>query len=422
MEVSAGGAGASAEDLEKIRRDIEAEYNARLQMLEDYYKQKINTLLKKIEDLEARNAELITEADQLAQEKMRVTLMERELRDRINELAFQEERLSRQQEMLIKERKKLDEERKKIQEMKDKTGSVALLEKVREQEKMLKEMERKLKEKEEFLRKKEEELRMMEGKVIDKGLMLEEEVERQKALSKCRTGIRRFDDLMLGGLPFNSNLILYGQAYSGRKTFINIFVAEGLKRGIPAIYITTQHTPAEIREMLRHILPKIESYEEKGLLKYVDIYSKPMGLEENDPNTIYVDGPTNLDGIKDAIYSIQKDIQSYPYHRLVMYSASTLLAYVEPMQIFRFFQTLNARNKMMNAVAIYVVDQGMHEPAVIQTLKHVMSGFIEFRVSEQKYQLRVEGGGDVLSRAWIDYVFTDKTFDLRGSFALDHIR
>ncbi|MCD6111411.1 MAG: hypothetical protein J7K08_07045 [Thermoplasmata archaeon] len=412
----------SGVDIEKIKKDVESEYQKRVQMLENFYKEKMNTLLKKIEDLEARNAELLSEADQLSQERMRVTLMERELRERINELAFQEDRLSRQQEMLLKERKKLDEERRKLEELKRDAGGAGLLEKVREKENLLKEMEKKLKEKEEFLRKKEEELRMMEGKVIDRGLILEEEVDRQKALTKCRTGIRRFDDLMLGGLPFNSNFILYGPAYSGRKTFINIFIAEGLKRGIPAIYITTQHTPEEIREMLRIILPKVESYEEKGLLRYIDIYSKPMGLEESNPHTIYIKGPTELEEIKEAIYSIQKDIQDYPYHRLVMYSASTLLAYVEPMKIFRFFQSLNARNKMMNAVAIYVVDHGMHEPAVIQTLKHVMSGFIEFKVSEQKYQLRVEGGGDVLSRAWIEYVFTDKTFDLRGSFALDHIR
>lgn len=412
----------SGVDVESIRRDVESEYQKRVQMLENFYKEKMNALLKKIEDLEARNAELMAEADQLSQERMRVTLMERELRERINELAFQEERLSRQQEMLLKERKNLDEERRKLEELKKEAGSGGLLKKLREKENLLKEMERKLKEKEEFLRKKEEELRMLEGKVIDRELTLEEEVDRQKALTKCRTGIRRFDDLMLGGLPFNSNFILYGPAYSGRKTFINIFIAEGLKRGIPAIYVTTQHTPEEIREMLRLILPKVETYEEKGLLKYVDIYSKPMGLEGGDPNTIYVKGPTELEEIKEAIYSIQKEFSNYPYHRLAIYSASTLLAYVEPMKIFRFFQSLNARNKMMNAVAIYAVDHGMHEPAVIQTLKHVMSGFIEFRVSEQKYQLRVEGGGDVLSRAWIEYVFTDKTFDLRGSFALDHIR
>jgi hypothetical protein len=83
---------------------------------------------------------------------------------------------------------------------------------------------------------------------------------------------------------------------------------------------------------------------------------------------------------------------------------------------------LNAKNKRNNGVSIYVVDTGMHKQSDIQTLKHTMNGFIEFKLDDLKYFLRVEGGGDVMSRAWIEYTFTDKSFDLRGSFSLDHIR
>ena len=248
-------------------------------------------------------------------------------------------------------------------------------------------------------------------------------VASESELSKVRTGIRRFDDLVYGGFPHSSNMLMFGPAYSGRTTFSNLFIAEGLKKGTPCIYITTQHTPEEIKDQLRGIIPKIDAYEEKGLMKYVDLYSTSMGIKGENPNVVYVEKTSDLDALQKAVETMQEEIRKeHKYHRMVFFSLSTMLTYVEPLQIFRFFQVLNAKNKRSGASSVTIVDKGMHDPSVIQTLKHVMSGFLEFKHEDLKYYLRVEGGGDVMSRAWIEYTFTDKTFDLRGSFALDHIR
>jgi KaiC/GvpD/RAD55 family RecA-like ATPase len=312
---------------------------------------------------------------------------------------------------------------KKIGEMKEGKQVTELNEELSNREKQLREIEGKLKEKEEYLRKRERDLRGIESQMVDKDIMLEADIEAQAGLNRVRTGVRRFDDLCYGGFEPNSNFILYGPAYSGRSTFTNLYISEGLKKGIPTIYITTQHTPAEIKEQLRRLIPKVDIYEEKGLIKYIDLYSKSMGIPDIIPNTIYIEKPTDLDALENAIQTYQNEFKGkYAYHKIVFFSLSTLLTYVEPLSIFRFFQILNAKNKRANAVSLYVIDTGMHDQSVIQTLKHVMTGFIEFKLEDLKYYLRLEGGGDVMSRAWIEYSFTDKTFDLRGSFSLDHIR
>jgi KaiC/GvpD/RAD55 family RecA-like ATPase len=297
-----------------------------------------------------------------------------------------------------------------------------LTEELANRQKQLRDIEMSLREKEEFLRKKEAELVTKRDSVLDQDVDMEPS-EAKDDLSRVRTGVRRFDDLTYGGFPHNSNFILYGPAYSGRSTFTNLFISEGLKKGIPTIYITTQHTPGEIKDQLRTIIPKVDAYEEKGLVKFIDIYSRSMGIMEELPNTIYIDKPTELDAIQNAIERYQLEFKGkYPYHKIVFFSVSTLLTYSEPLSIFRFFQVLNSKNKRNNATSIYIVDTGMHKESDIQTLKHVMTGFIEFKLDDLKYYLRLEGGGDVMSRAWIEYTFTDKSFDLRGSFSLDHIR
>ena len=416
-----GGDGAG--DVKKIRTKLESEFKTKIDLIESNYKTKLDETLKKVDFYKTKNEELEMMGDQLSAEKLRVTLLERELRDRMNEIQFSEERLQRRQELMVKERKQLDEQMNRVKDMKEGKQVVELNEELANREKQLKDIESKLREKEEYLRKKERDIRGIETSMVDKEIMLESEIESQAGLNRVRTGVRRFDDLCYGGFEPNSNFILYGPAYSGRRTFTNLFIAEGLKKGIPTIYVTTQHTPAEVKEQLRRLIPKVDIYEEKGLIKYIDMYSRSMGIQEEVPNTIYVEKPTDLEALENAISTFQEEFKGkHPYHKIVFFSLSTLLTYIEPLSIFRFFQILNAKNKRANAVSLYVIDTGMHDQSVIQTLKHVMTGFIEFKLEDLKYYLRLEGGGDVMSRAWIEYSFTDKTFDLRGSFSLDHIR
>ncbi|MFW3146670.1 MAG: ATPase domain-containing protein [Thermoplasmatota archaeon] len=409
-------------EVKEMKEVLEKEYQTKINMIEGNYKNMVDSLKGKVDTLKVRNEELEMLGDQLSAEKLRVTLLERELKERMNEIAFSEERLARRQELMLKERKQIDEQMKKMRESGDGTQVAELNEELANRQRQLREIETKLKDKEEYLRKREQELSSLRSSIVDQEMKMEI-MDSKEDLNRVRTGVRRFDDLCYGGFPFNSNFILFGPAYSGRRTFTNLFIAEGLKKGIPSIYVTTQHSPNEVKDQLRVVIPKVDAYEEKGLLKFIDLYSKSMGIEEEYPNTIYVEKPTDLDAIENAIGTFQDEFKGdHPYHKIVFFSVSTLLTYIEPLNIFRFFQVLNSKNKRNNAVAVYVVDTGMHKASDIQTLKHVMTGFIEFKLDDLKYYLRVEGGGDVMSRAWIEYTFTDKSLDLRGSFSLDHIR
>ncbi|MGA1873527.1 MAG: ATPase domain-containing protein [Thermoplasmatota archaeon] len=417
-----GAAIADTKDVKEVKEVLESEYQAKLNMIEGNYKNLMDSMKSKFDQLKVRNEELEMMGDQLSAEKLRVTLLEREMKERMNEISFAEERLARRQELMLKERKQIDEQLKKAKDTETGGQIAELNEELANRQKQLRDIEQKLREREEYLRKREQELQQLRSSLVDEEMKMEI-MESKDDLNRVRTGVRRFDDLCYGGFQHNSNFILFGPAYSGRRTFTNLFIAEGLKKGIPTIYVVTQHTPTEVKDSLRTIIPKVDAYEEKGLIKYIDLYSKSMGITDEYPNTIYVEKPTDLDAIENAIGEFQAEFKDkHPYHKIVFFSVSTLLTYIEPLNIFRFFQVLNAKNKRNNAVSVYVVDTGMHKASDIQTLKHTMTGFIEFKLDDLKYYLRVEGGGDVMSRAWIEYTFTDKTFDLRGSFSLDHIR
>jgi len=101
---------------------------------------------------------------------------------------------------------------------------------------------------------------------------------------------------------------------------------------------------------------------------------------------------------------------------------STIMAYTDAMTTFRFLQTTSSRNKRAGAVTLYCMDHGMFKDSEVQTLKHLMNGIIEFKLEDLKYFLRVEGICDVRTRGWVEYSHTMKSLNLKGSFAVDHIR
>jgi KaiC/GvpD/RAD55 family RecA-like ATPase len=343
--------------------------------------------------------------------------------ERFDEISFLEKKMAKREERIQAERMQLEEERKKVMMSRDGEHAMGVNEELQMKNEELKQLEDKLREREEFLKQKESEIQRMEDKVISTDLEMEIAVEKEKDIQKIKTGVRRLDDLMYGGLPLSSNIFIYGPPFTGKQTLLNLYIAEGLKKGIPALYLLIDKTPSEIRDNLKLVLPKVATFEKKGLLHYIDAYSRGMGIEGEETNTIYVDKPTDMDDILMAVTNLQKTMSGKSkYHKIALHSVSTLMAYSDAMTTFRFLQTLTSRCKRSGAASMFVMDRGMFSEAEVQTLKHLMNGVIEFKTEDLKNYLRVEGIGDVRTRGWIEYSHSTNSITLIGSFAVDHIR
>lgn len=412
---------------DEIKYRVDKEIRKKSSELEEKLSKKaerrIKPLLKKIELLETRNEELENLENELESKRAEIMSKENQLQERFDELSFKEKKIGKRDERLQAERLQLEEDKKKVVLSRDSGHAMGLNEELELKNEELRKLEEKMKEREEFLKAKELEIQRMEDKIIDSDLDMEAAIEKEKDVTKVKTGVRRLDDLMYGGLPLNSNLFIYGPPFAGKQTLLNIFVADGLKKGVPAIYVLIDKTPSEIRDNLKLVLPKVASFEKKGLLHYVDAYSKSMGIEGSEPNTTYIEKPTDTEEILMAITNIQKTFEGkHKYHKVAFHSVSTLVAYSDAMTAFRFLQTFTSRCKRAGAASLYVMDRGMFKEAEVSTLKHLMNGIIEFKTEDLKNFLRVEGIGDVRTRGWIEYSHSTNSINLIGSFAVDHIR
>ena len=413
------------EEVSKYRIDEKLRKEA--QELKGKPKEVIDAVLAKKEtELLSKEKSILIREQEIQRLKEELQLKEDEMKKLTEPLKYKEEEMLRREEDLLYRERLMQAQLRKIEEAKKAGGSTEELELKERLEQLKAEIatkEEEVRAKEKYLKQKMEELRLREQGLIEEEIdAREEDRSLEFKQEKAKTGSPRLDDLLLGGIPFGSNVSVYGPAYVGKEVIVNAFMAEGLKKGIPVIWVITDKTPADIREEMKFILPGYEEYEKLGLAKYVDAYSRSMGSEAEDPSTVYINDATDHEAILKAVDDVAKEFKKkHEYYRLSFRSISTLIAYLDPTTTFKFLQPFAGRRKRDKAITFYVIEKGMHEEQEIQMLGSVMDGALEFKVEQLKSYLAVKGICDVQSRAWIRYTYSKQGVSI-GSFSLDHIK
>ena len=381
---------------------------------------------KKEQDVLHKEKMILVREQELQRLQEELQIKEDEVKKVKEPLTYKEEELLRREEDLLYREKVLQAEQRKVAQAKALGGSVNELElksRLEELKSQITAKEEEVRTKEKYLTQKMEELRMREQGLITEDIEArEQELQVEVKQQKGKTGIARLDDLMFGGIPFGTNASVYGPAYVGKEVLVDLFMAEGLKKGSPILWVLTDKAPADVREEMAFVLPGYEEYEKLGLVEYIDAYSKSMGADATDPNTTYIDDPTDHQALLKAVDAKASEWKKkYPTYRLGFRSVSTLIAYLDPTTTFKFLQPFVGRRKRDKAVAFYVIEKGMHEEQEIQMLGSLMDGSIEFKVEQLKSFMSIKGICDVQSRGWIRYTYTKSSVSI-GSFSLDHIK
>ncbi len=383
----------------------------------------VQEILNKVKEL----TEEIAEKDKLIEElKNDIRIKEEEMKKLQEMIKFKEDEISRREQDLMFREKKLEKELRNLQMAKNEVGNmdeIALKRRLENLEDEIKRKEEELRVKQKYLEAKERELKAkMEGLVEEEVAMAEDEIKAEIQEKKVKTGTKRLDDLLYGGIPIGSNVLIYGPPYSKKEVMVYSFMAEGLKKGIPAVWVLTDKTVMEIREAMSFVLPTYEQYEKMNLVYYVDAYSRSIGDSNQIEGVYYLDSQTDVDGIDNAVEEIAKKIkEKYPYYRLAFISLSTVMAYMDQQALLKFLQPFTTRRNRDKAVTLYLLEKGLHSENEIQMVGYLMDGMIEFKMEAHKTFLTVHGITEVQSRGWIEVTATKSSVNL-GSFSLGHIR
>ncbi len=333
---------------------------------------------------------------------------------------FTKERLLSEKERSLAEREaQLDNERKKLMDYMSmaKQQYIDLLdEEIRRKEEDFNNKVKILEQKERQLRNKAQSMILQELGQMDE--LIKEEMN----IKKIRTGIKKLDDLLKGGIPMGSNTMMVGPPFCGREELSLLMEVSMVQRGLPLVIISFDKPAKIILEELRVISPIIDVYVQLNRLFIIDTFSLSAGLERLDSSgIIYIQTQTETKSVIEAADNVVRNFNRGVPPVFFMYGITSLMNLMEKVELIRFFQVFTTKRKSEQTISFYLLDNANVEDQDVQALAHLMDGLILFKKEGSKSYLQVQGLTDVESRDWIETEFTKTSFSLK-SFTLSKIR
>lgn len=186
------------------------------------------------------------------------------------------------------------------------------------------------------------------------------------------TGIENLDEVLEGGIPKGSTVLVIGSPGSGKTLFCNRFMGQGLTSGQGGLYVTLDTAPEEINKKFK---------ENKENLKVMDAYSWKLGEEVEGKYT--VEGPSDLNQLNMTFTDALEDLDDME-KRIVLDSVSTLILYTDPKSTAKFLQVISAKTKSKNGVLLITVEEGVHEEKTLSTLNYAADGVIKLKKEDNK--------------------------------------
>ncbi|UCH87890.1 MAG: hypothetical protein JSV49_06370 [Thermoplasmata archaeon] len=263
-------------------------------------------------------------------------------------------------------------------------------------------------------------------KEIEEEAVEEAEPEKEKVPSKpperkrLRTGNVSFDKLLQGGLLSGSNILVDGPQFVGKEIFLYKFATLGFRMNVPCIIINPETAPATIKDTFNVLLGDISEYEKKNLLYWLDPESEDVKnrFKRDKPSELPELHQLILDGLEQYSTEIKSKFETY---NLIFFSMTPLLIFQEPKDINRFLSRFSKKIKDDNVVAMYTIDNTMHEKQDINFVKRVMDGVIEIKQEEAgsdkrdpKKLIKIAKLPYAGSYEWHEYRCTDKNYEIRA--------
>ena len=212
-------------------------------------------------------------------------------------------------------------------------------------------------------------------------------------------------DLVTFGQLTQVSFMLVGPLGSGKTTYAEAFIGEGIELGFPGVFVTTDVSPRVIRnDMSRHGWP-VEQYEDENKLVFIDGYSERMGA----PHSGTARSLSKIEDISELGIVLSEVLESLVVARVVVDSLSTLILHSNPATMPRAVQRLSGRVTQSSHSIMYILEEGVHDEKTYATFSYLADAVLRFKVDDTedtpKHMIRMERmRGTETSRVWHEFI------------------
>ncbi len=199
-----------------------------------------------------------------------------------------------------------------------------------------------------------------------------------------KTGIDGFDEIMGGGLPEGNVILLVGEPGSGCDTFAQQVLFRKALDGQKIAYFTIEFLPDDIQEDMLTFGWRLDGVMNKDQWTFVDSYrAKRQGV------MIKIGGPegssmASATSDLGALTSLKSELSQKVEEKrwTAVQTLSHLLLMHDLKDVIDAVETYIGAVHNNGGLHFLLMVQGMHDPAVEVTLKHLVDGVVEFATKE----------------------------------------
>ena len=195
---------------------------------------------------------------------------------------------------------------------------------------------------------------------------------------RVRTYIPGLDEILYGGIPERSVVLVSGGPGTGKSIMGKQFLYNGLVRGEAGVFVALEEHPVAVRRSFKHFGWDIDKYEREGKFAIVDAFTAGIGSAAQREKYVVKD----IDNVHELIDVLRQAIKDTGAVRITIDSVSTLyltkpsVARSTVMLLKRVIAGLGATAMFISQVS--VTERGFGGPGV----EHAVDGITRLDLDE----------------------------------------
>jgi len=137
---------------------------------------------------------------------------------------------------------------------------------------------------------------------------------------RVRTYVPGLDEILFGGVPERSVVLLSGGPGTGKSILGKQFLFNGLRRDEPGIFVALEEHPVAVRRSFRHFGWDVSQYEKEGKFAIVDAFTGGVGAAAQRERYVV----KQVDDVHELSDVLRQAIKEIGARRVVVDSVSTL--------------------------------------------------------------------------------------------------
>ena len=244
-------------------------------------------------------------------------------------------------------------------------------------------------------------------------------------LSSFGTGVPRLDQLIRGRIPVGSQILLKGPAFCGKEVLVEHIVSSALRSGFPMIYVSSNRAMKDVLKGILRRTPDFKNFNRGGRVRMYDLFTRQEGQQVlRDGHRLFnLEDEGDFRKFHEDIIFVQEElVKEFGGGLMIVNSLSPILNHIPETSVQKLIQTILARSKGYRFTNIFDIASGIHSESTVNSIEYMMDGIIDLREIDNRRSLRIRGlSQGVLTRDWVDYTYSERGFDLFGSFSEERI-